>query len=175
MPKEVKLDKPTGKEVEPGEKVTAKVETNCGDFEIALDTERSPKTSSSFVHMAEEGLYDDTPFHRVVDGFVIQGGDPLGDGTGGPGYTVTEPPPSDAQYTKGVVAMAKSGVEPAGASGSQFFVVTGADAGLPPDYAILGEITGSDEAVQRIEAQAAGTADGPPAVPVVIERVTIER
>ena len=174
-PKDVKLDKPSGNEVKPGEKVTAKVETNCGDFEIALDTKGSPKTTSSFVHMVEEGLYDGTSFHRVVEDFVIQGGDPAADGTGGPGYSVTEAPPPNTEYTKGVVAMAKSGVEPPGTSGSQFFVVVGADAGLPADYAVLGEITGSDAAVERIAAQAVPGQDGPPAVPVVIDRITLER
>ena len=86
----------------------AAVETSCGTFEIALDTRGSPKTVSSFVHLAREGLYDDTIFHRIVPGFVIQGGDPLGTGRGGPGYSVDEVPPSDTVYTKGTVAMAKT-------------------------------------------------------------------
>ncbi len=160
--------------MKPGEKITATVATNCGDFQFALDTKNSPKTASSFVHMVDEGLYDGTPFHRVVDGFVIQGGDPAADGTGGPGYSVTEAPPADTAYTRGVVAMAKSGVEPAGTSGSQFFVVTGADAGLPADYAVLGELTGDEAAVDAIESQA-GSGDGPPVSPVVIEQITLER
>jgi len=123
-------------------------------------------------------VYDGTSFHRVVDGFVIQGGDPSGDGTGGPGYTVTEPPPDDTAYTEGVVAMAKTGVEPAGASGSQFFVVTAADAGLPPDYAVLGELAGGEETVKAIEALAdpeLGPSGGEPTMSVVIERITLER
>ncbi len=176
-PKQVKLKPPTEK-VKPGEEITATVETNCGDFQFELDTENSPRTAASFVQLVEEAVYDGTPFHRVVDGFVIQGGDPAADGTGGPGYSVTEEPPADAAYTRGVVAMAKTGVEPAGTSGSQFFVVTAADAGLPPDYAILGKLTGDEEAVDRIEAQAdpeLGPAGGEPAVPVVIERITLER
>lgn len=175
IPKELKLKKPSGNEVKPGEKIVATVETNCGDFEIALDTRGSPETAASFVHMVEEGLYTDTPFHRVVDGFVIQGGDPLGDGTGGPGYTTVEPPPPDTSYTKGVVAMAKTAVEPAGTAGSQFFVVVGADAGLPPDYAVLGEITGSDRAVENVESVALPGEDGPPKLPVVIEKITLDR
>jgi len=172
-PKQVKLKEPK-QQVKPGEEITATVETNCGDFQFVLDTKNSPKTASSFVHMVDEGLYDGTPFHRVVDGFVIQGGDPSADGTGGPGYSVTEAPADDTAYTRGVVAMAKSGVEPAGTSGSQFFVVTGADAGLPPDYAVLGELTGDEAAVDAIEAQA-GSGDGPPVAPVVIEQITLER
>jgi cyclophilin family peptidyl-prolyl cis-trans isomerase len=175
VPKQLKLKKPSGNEIEPGEKITATVSTNCGNFDIALDTKGSPKTAASFVHMVEEGLYEDTPFHRVAEGFVIQGGDPVGDGTGGPGYTTVEPPPPNTSYTNGVVAMAKSGIEPAGSSGSQFFVVTGADAGLPPDYAVLGEITGSAEAVANIESVGVSGEDGPPTVPVVIEDITLER
>ena len=172
-PKDVKLKEPT-EQVKPGEKITATVETNCGDFSFVLDTKNSPKTTSSFVHLVDEGLYDGTPFHRVESGFVIQGGDPAGDGTGGPGYSVVEEPPANTTYTRGTVAMAKTGLDPAGSSGSQFFVVTGADAGLPPDYAILGELTGDEEAVDRIDAQAFAEG-GPPVVPVTIERITLER
>ena len=177
-PKQVKQLKPPKERVAAGQEITAVVETNCGDFEIALDAKSSPKTVSSFVQLAEEGVYDGTSFHRVVDGFVIQGGDPSGDGTGGPGYTVTEPPPDDTAYTEGVVAMAKTGVEPAGASGSQFFVVTAADAGLPPDYAVLGELAGGEETVKAIEALAdpeLGPSGGEPTMSVVIERITLER
>jgi peptidyl-prolyl cis-trans isomerase B (cyclophilin B) len=174
-PSEVKL-KPPSRKVEPGERIGATVETNCGSFEIALDTKGSPKTASSFVHLVDEGAYDGTPFHRVVDGFVIQGGDPAADGTGGPGYSVVEPPPPDAAYTQGTVAMAKTSAEPDGTSGSQFFVVTAADAGLPPQYAILGEVSDGFRTVERIEALAdpdLGQAGGEPVIPVVIDRIAL--
>jgi cyclophilin family peptidyl-prolyl cis-trans isomerase len=153
----------------------AKVKTSCGDFEISLDSEGSPKTVASFAHMADEGVYDDTPFHRIVPDFVIQGGDPRGDGTGDAGYTVEEPPPPDAAYTDGVVAMAKTAAEPPGTSGSQFYVVTAADAGLPADYALLGEVSSGEETVDAI----AGLGDpasgqtGTPTRPVVIETITV--
>jgi len=176
-PKRVKL-KPPRRQVGPADEITATVETNCGDFEIALDRKVSPKTVSSFVQLVEERVYDGTPFHRVVDGFVIQGGDPAADGTGGPGYTITEEPPPDTSYTEGMVAMAKTGLEPAGASGSQFFVVVTADAALPPEYAVLGELSGGEETVERIESladPALGPEGGEPAVPVVIERITLDR
>lgn len=176
-PEQVKLKEPKP-QVEPGEKITATVQTNCGSFKFVLDTKEFPKTASSFVHLVEEGVYDGTPFHRVVDGFVIQGGDPAADGTGGPGYSVTEKPPADAEYTRGVVVMVKTGVEPAGTSGSQFFVVTAADAGLPADYAILGQLTGDEKAVDRIEALAdpdLGPEGGEPQIPVVIESITLSR
>jgi peptidyl-prolyl cis-trans isomerase B (cyclophilin B) len=147
------------------------VETSCGDFTITLDPALAPKTTASLVALAEDGFYDGTTFHRVVPGFVIQGGDPTGTGTGGPGYTTVDAPPSDTQYPKGVVAMAKSGAEPSGTSGSQFFVVTAPDAGLPPDYAVVGTVTEGMETVSAIEAL--GTGDGPPGKPVVIEKVTV--
>lgn len=157
--------------------VTAVVETSCGDFEIELDTAGSPRTTASFASLAEQGFYDGTPFHRVARDFVVQGGDPRGDGSGGPGYSVDEPPPPDTAYLRGLVAMAKTAAEPPGRSGSQFFVVTApADAGLPPEYAVLGRVIGGLEAVERIEQLGdPGGEDGPPAEPVVIERITIER
>lgn len=144
--------------------------TSCGSFTIRLDTKRQPKTAASFKSLVESGFYDGLGFHRVVPGFVIQGGDPTGQGSGGPGYSVEETPPSNAAYTRGVVAMAKTGDEPAGTSGSQFYIVTGADSGLPPDYAIVGEVTEGLDAVDRISAL--GVGDGPPSQPVVITKAT---
>ena len=111
---------------------------------------RRRRRAASFKSLADKGFYDNLTFHRVVPGFVIQGGDPNGDGSGGPGYTVEEAPPQDLQYTKGVVAMAKTGTEPAGTSGSQFFVVTADDAQLPPDYALLGKVTSGQDVVDKI-------------------------
>ena len=177
------VDAPTPKEEaasEPTDQLsgaaTAVVETSCGSFEIELDAAISPKTTSSFASLAEQGFYDGTPFNRIQRGFLIQGGDPLGDRTGGPGYTIDEPPPEDLAYLRGTVAMAKNEAEPPGRSGSQFFIVTAAaDAGLPPDYALLGMVTAGFDTVERIElAGDPSGADGAPVAPVVIERVTIE-
>lgn len=152
----------------------AVVVTNCGEFTIALDTARAPKTTSSFAGLVEQGLYDDTLIHRIEPGFVVQGGDPLGTGIGGPGYFVDEPPPSDLTYTRGTVAMAKTAAEPPGRSGSQFFIVTApADAGLPPDYALLGTVSEGFEAVERIESLVGP--DGQPAGAAVIESITLRR
>jgi cyclophilin family peptidyl-prolyl cis-trans isomerase len=159
--------------VKPGEAATAVVKTSCGTFEIALDTTRAPKTANSFAFLAEEGFYDDLTFHRIVPGFVIQGGDPEGTGTGGPGYSVDEKPPPNLSYTKGLVAMAKSGAEPPGRSGSQFYVVTAPDAGLPPEYALVGKVSEGYDTVARIEK--VPTVGEQPKQPVVIEEVTIER
>jgi peptidyl-prolyl cis-trans isomerase B (cyclophilin B) len=129
---------------------TVGVLTNFGRFDIRLNVQDSPCTTSSFAALVRKGFFDGTRFHRIVPGFVIQGGDPTATGKGGPGYTVRDVPPSDAAYTKGVVAMAKTQTEPPGTSGSQFFVVTGADAGLQPDYALLGVVTKGLRVVDRI-------------------------
>jgi cyclophilin family peptidyl-prolyl cis-trans isomerase len=148
------------------------MKTSCGSFTIRLDQKENPKTAASFASLVREDFYDGLTFHRVVPEFVIQGGDPAGNGSGGPGYSVEEAPPSDQAYTKGVVAMAKTGAEPPGTSGSQFFVVTGEDVGLPPEYAVAGEVT---EGIETVDAIAAlGTGDGPPSQTVVIESATLE-
>jgi peptidyl-prolyl cis-trans isomerase B (cyclophilin B) len=135
----------------------------------------SPKTAGSFASLVKKGFYDDLTFHRIAQDpashadFVIQGGDPLGNGQGGPGYSVTERPPGDAQYTRGVVAMAKTAVEPPGTSGSQFFIVTAEDAGLPPDYAIAGKVVKGESIVSRIAAVPADPQTEAPQAPVVIQ------
>ena len=171
--KDVKLSKPTLKPPPPNS--TATVDTSCGSFTIALAVDDAPKTVSSFIYMAQQGAYDDTAFNRIAPGFVIQGGDPTETQAGNAGYTVDEAPPDNITYSNGTVAMAKSGAEPPGRSGSQFFVVTApADAGLPPDYALLGHVQSGDDVVKRIES--VGTAsggDGPPKSPVAIHKITI--
>lgn len=170
-PKAVDPGRPRGR-LARGADVTVTLETNCGAIPIRLDTGRQPRTAASFAHLAREGVFDGLGFHRVVPGFVVQGGDPAGDGTGGPGYTIRETPPADAAYTRGVVAMAKTEIERPGTSGSQFFIVTAEDAQLPPDYAIVGEVTGDGmRVVDRIEA--VPTDGETPTEPVVIERATV--
>jgi cyclophilin family peptidyl-prolyl cis-trans isomerase len=124
--------------------------TNLGAFSFRLDVEDSPCTTSSFAALVRKRFFDGTRFHRIVPRFVIQGGDPTATGTGGPGYTVVDVPPANALYTEGVVAMAKSGNEPPGTAGSQFFVVTADNAGLQPEYAILGVVTKGLGVVERI-------------------------
>jgi len=147
-------------------------ETNCGPFTVTLDQTSAPRTAASLVELARSGFYDDTQFHRVVPGFVIQGGDPTGTGAGGPGYSTVDPPPPSTTYTRGVVAMAKAGQEAPGTSGSQFFVVTGGDIGLPPEYAVVGTVT--DGLANVLEIDGLGVGDGPPSIPVVVEKVTVE-
>ncbi|HUC06749.1 MAG TPA: peptidylprolyl isomerase [Solirubrobacterales bacterium] len=171
-PKKVSLEAPP-QTVKKGEELTAVVETSCGTFDIALDSSRAPKTVNSFVYLSDEGFYDGLGFHRIAPGFVIQGGDPLGTGVGGPGYSVTEKPPANLAYTKGVVAMAKSAADPPGRSGSQFYVVTAADAGLPPEYALVGKVDEGYDVVERINKL--GTPAEKPKQPVLIEKITIEK
>jgi peptidyl-prolyl cis-trans isomerase B (cyclophilin B) len=125
-------------------------QTNCGSFTVTLTPKTAPNTTASLVSLARRGFFTDTFFHRIVPGFVIQGGDPTGTGSGGPGYKTVDRPPRNARYTHGVVAMAKTGAEPPGTAGSQFFVVTAADAHLPADYAIVGRVTKGIGVVDRI-------------------------
>ena len=146
---------------------TLAFDTSCGTFVVTLDLDSAPATAASLVSLAKAGYYDDTIFHRIVPGFVIQGGDPTGGGSGGPGYETRDSVPQDAKYSHGVVAMAKTAAEPPGTAGSQFFVVTSADAGLPPDYAIVGKVTTGLDVVERIGKL--GDSSEQPTFPVVIQ------
>jgi cyclophilin family peptidyl-prolyl cis-trans isomerase len=150
---------------------TVDVLTNLGSFKIRLDVEDSPCTTSSFAALVQKKFFDGTRFHRIVPGFVIQGGDPTGTGRGGPGYTVVDVPPANSLYTEGVVAMAKSEVEPRGTAGSQFFIVTGANAGLAPDYAILGVVTKGLRVVEAIGKLGSPTTEKPTKKIVVLRMV----
>jgi cyclophilin family peptidyl-prolyl cis-trans isomerase len=147
--------------------------TNCGSFTIRLDVKTSPATTSSFASLARSGYFDHTIFHRIVPGFVIQGGDPTATGSGGPGYKTIDRPPASARYTHDVVAMAKTPAEPPGTSGSQFFVVTARDAQLPPDYALLGKVVNGLDIVDRIGKL--GDQNEQPTETVEIEKATVTR
>jgi peptidyl-prolyl cis-trans isomerase B (cyclophilin B) len=149
--------------------------TSCGDFSIRLDQKTSPQATASFAELARSGFFDDTIFHRIVPGFVIQGGDPTVSGSGGPGYSTRDRVPPGAAYEPGVVAMAKAGNEPPGTGGSQFFVVTGEGTGLTPDYALLGEVTKGMDVVQAIGelGDPASGGAGTPLQSVVIEKATV--
>jgi peptidyl-prolyl cis-trans isomerase B (cyclophilin B) len=151
------------------------VVTNCGSFTMQLDTKSAPNASASMVALAKSGFFNGTVFHRIVPGFVIQGGDPTGTGTSGPGYTTVDVPPASTRYTLGVVAMAKSGAEPPGTAGSQFFVVTAQDAQLPPDYAVLGTIVKGQATVDKIGqfGDPASGGQGVPTETVEIEKATV--
>jgi cyclophilin family peptidyl-prolyl cis-trans isomerase len=141
--------KPT-KPLDPAKTYEVNIQTNCGAFTIRLAVKTSPATTASFVSLVQKGYFNGTVFHRIVPGFIIQGGDPTASGGGGPGYTTVDAPPASTRYTLGVVAMAKTQTEASGTSGSQFFVVTAADAQLPPIYAVLGTISAGKDTVARI-------------------------
>ncbi len=147
----------------------ATLATSCGSFDITLDAKDAPNTTNNFVFLARSGFYDALTFHRAVPDFVIQGGDPDGDGSGGPGYefadeNITQP------YQQGSVAMANSGPD---TNGSQFFVCTGTqpNCGLTQDYNNFGMVTKGLEVARKIEAFSSG--DGPPDRPLYIKTVTI--
>ena len=129
--------------------VTATIDTSCGEFVIELDHADYPETVSSFVFLARQGFYDGQAFHRILADWVIQGGDPAGDGTGNPGYVIPDEfPPEDFVYVDGTVAMANAGKE---TTGSQFFIVLGDSARvLNPQYNVLGRVISGKETLARI-------------------------
>ena len=124
--------------------------TSCGSFTFRLDQAESPHATASIVSLVHYLYFDNTVFHRIWPGVLIQGGDPTGTGTGGPGYTTVDNVPRNAKYTLGVVAMAKTGAAQRGTAGGQFFVVTGKTTGLNPDYAIVGHVISGMDVVERI-------------------------
>ena len=146
------------------------METNCGSFTIRLDQEQSPNTAASFVSLVKDGFYDNTVFHRIVPGFVIQGGDPTATGSGGPWLLDDRHSRRPREVPHGVVAMAKTGAEAPGTAGSQFFIVTATDAGLPPDYAIVGTVADGLDVVDAIGEL--GGPDEQPTQVVEIEKAT---
>jgi peptidyl-prolyl cis-trans isomerase B (cyclophilin B) len=170
-PEDRHSEKPT-RALDPSKTYRITFVTSCGDFTVQLAVKTSPHASASFVSLARTGYFDHTVFHRIVPGFIIQGGDPTASGGGGPGYTTVDPPPGSAAYTRGVVATAKTQTEARGTSGSQFFVVTAADAGLPPDYAILGKVVAGLDVVERIGRLGDQATEQPTQV-VEIERTTV--
>jgi peptidyl-prolyl cis-trans isomerase B (cyclophilin B) len=163
------------KGLDPAKTYTVVLETTCGSFTIRLDQKTSPQATASFASLARNGFFDDTIFHRIVPGFVIQGGDPTARGDGGPGYSTRDKVPANAAYTPGVVAMAKAGNEPAGTAGSQFFVVTAPGTQLTPDYALLGRVTAGMKVVRAIGelGDPASGGAGTPLQSVVIEKATV--
>jgi cyclophilin family peptidyl-prolyl cis-trans isomerase len=169
---------PTGK-LDPKKTYTAVMSTSCGDITIALDVKNAPKGANNFVFLARQGFYDGLTFHRAVKGFVVQGGDPAGTGSGSPGYEVVTELPKDG-YPLGTLAYAKTGSAPAGSAGSQFFIVTGnRPASLEQkqngsyQYGVFGHITKGIEVAQKMESFAPASGDGPPTRPLYIFKVTI--
>jgi cyclophilin family peptidyl-prolyl cis-trans isomerase len=148
---------------------TATMVTSKGTMEILLDALGAPVTVNSFVYLARWHYYDGIIFHRVIPGFVLQGGDPTGKGTGGPGYRFNDELPKPGRYELGSLAMANSGPH---TNGSQFFVISGPDGvRLPPLYALFGKVVKGLDVIEAINA--VGSSQGTPRERVVIESVTI--
>ena len=149
---------------------TADLKTSEGDIQIALDAKQAPVTVNNFVFLANQGFYDGGTFHRVIPGFMIQGGDPEGTGMGGPGYTFEDELPKAGQYKIGSVAMANAGPS---TNGSQFFIIVGQQGvQLPPAYSLFGKVTKGQDVADKISTMAAPGTETPDP-PVTIGKVTI--
>ena len=150
----------------------AKLTTSEGEIIINLNTKETPITANNFVYLSEKGFYNNTIFHRVIEGFMIQGGDPLGNGTGGPGYRFDDEP-FNGEYLRGVVAMANAGPN---TNGSQFFIMH-KDYSLPKNYVIFGEVIEGLNTVDKIATAAVQLSrsgeDSSPVEPIIIEKVEI--
>ena len=168
-PQQRKFDQEPPMVIDPAKRYVATMVTSHGTMVIALDALAAPKTVNSFVFLARYHYYDGVIFHRIIPGFVLQGGDPTGTGTGGPGYKYADELPSAGKYQVGSMAMANAGPN---TNGSQFLVISGPDgAGLPPLYSHFGAVVSGGEVVTTINA--VGTPSGKPKERVVIESVTI--
>lgn len=152
---------------------TAVLETSEGTITVDLLEDKTPNTVNNFVALARRGYYDGTTFHRVIEGFMIQGGDPKGDGTGGPGYTFDDEP-FEGEYTRGTLAMANAGPN---TNGSQFFIMHEDSPSLPKDYVIFGTVTAGLNVVDAIAtAPVSANMSGEkskPVTPVIVNTVTI--
>jgi len=155
--------------IDPAKRYTATMATTKGTMVIALDPQGAPRTVNNFVFLARYHYFDGIVFHRVIPGFVLQGGDPTGTGRGGPGYTFADELPAPGRYELGSLAMANAGPD---TNGSQFFVISGPDGvRLPPSYSLFGKVVSGLETVAAIDA--VGSRSGKPSETVTIESVTI--
>jgi cyclophilin family peptidyl-prolyl cis-trans isomerase len=168
-PKRQRFDSPPPMCLDPARRYTAQMVTSKGSMTIALDPIAAPKTVNNFVVLARYHYFDGIVFHRVIPGFMLQGGDPQGTGTGGPGYRFADELPKAGRYELGSLAMANSGPD---TNGSQFFVISGPQGmRLPPSYSLFGKVVSGLDAVAAIDA--IGSSSGKPKERVVIESVTI--
>jgi cyclophilin family peptidyl-prolyl cis-trans isomerase len=155
--------------IDPSKRYSAEVTTSKGSMVIALDSAAAPKTVNNFVFLARWHYYDGIVFHRIIPGFMCQGGDPEGSGRGGPGYRFEDELPAPGRYEIGSLAMANAGPN---TNGSQFFIVSGPDGcALPPNYSLFGKVVDGLDVVKAIES--VGSRSGAPSEDVVIESVTI--
>jgi peptidylprolyl isomerase/peptidyl-prolyl cis-trans isomerase B (cyclophilin B) len=168
-PKRQRFDGPPPMCIDPAATYTATMVTSKGTMTISLDPGSAPATVNNFVFLARYHYFDGVTFHRVIPGFVLQGGDPEGTGMGGPGYRFADELPRPGRYEVGSLAMANAGPN---TNGSQFFVISGpAGMRLPPQYSLFGKVVAGLDVVATIDAL--GSASGKPKERVTIESVTV--
>jgi peptidylprolyl isomerase len=169
-PQQRKFDEEPDLLIDPDKRYVATMVTSHGTMVIALDPLAAPRAVNSFVFLARYHYFDGIVFHRIIPGFVLQGGDPTGSGSGGPGYRFEDELPAAGRYAVGSLAMANAGPN---TNGSQFFVISGPDGvRLPPLYSYFGEVVSGLDVVEKIDK--VGSRSGTPKERVVIESVTIE-
>jgi peptidylprolyl isomerase len=167
---------PPEMKIDPSKTYNATIKTSLGDVKVQLLAKESPATVNNFVFLARDGFYDNVKFHRVIKGFMIQTGDPQGNGTGGPGYRFKDEldAAKSKGYKQGTVAMANAGPN---TNGSQFFIMD-ADRPLPPNYSVFGQVTEGIDVVNKIASVPVGMSPGgensSPAQDVRIQSVTID-
>ena len=170
-PKTQKFREPPELGIDPTKRYTAEMDTSLGTMTIALDAASAPKTVNNFVFLARQGFYDGVIFHRIIQGFMCQGGDPEGSGRGGPGYRFEDELPKPGRYEIGSVAMANAGPN---TNGSQFFLISGpSGVQLPPHYSLFGKIVKGLDVLDAMQRVATDRSDRPHE-DVVINSVTID-
>ncbi len=168
-PQKRRFNQPPPMCIDPARRYTATMVTSKGTMTIALDPAAAPKTVNNFVFLARYHYFDGVTFHRIIPGFVLQGGDPEGTGRGGPGYRFADELPRPGRYEVGSLAMANAGPN---TNGSQFFIISGPDGmRLPPQYSLFGKVVSGLDVVAAIDS--VGTRSGSPKEKVTIESVTI--
>jgi peptidylprolyl isomerase len=168
-PQRRKFDTEPPMAIEADKRYTATMVTSKGTLTISLDHAAAPRAVNSFVFLARYHYFDGIDFHRIIPGFVVQGGDPTGSGSGGPGYRFADELPAAGRYEVGSLAMANAGPD---TNGSQFFIISGSDGvRLPPSYSLFGKVVSGLDVVAALDA--AGTRSGKPGEKVTIESVTI--
>ena len=169
-PRKQQFSSPPALGIDPQKRYTATLDTSLGEIVIALDALKAPQTVNNFVFLAAHHYYDGVIFHRIISGFMCQGGDPTGTGRGGPGYKFADELPKAGQYQIGSVAMANAGPN---TNGSQFFLISGADGvRLPPQYSLFGQIVKGLDVLDQMQGVKTGAGDKP-VQDVVINSVTI--
>ncbi len=172
MPNQYSSPPPTG--IDPAKTYTAAMDTSAGVITLELFAADAPLTVNNFVFLARDGFYENNQFHRVIKDFMIQGGCPKGDGTGGPGYRFQDEPVTRS-YVKGTLAMANAGPN---TNGSQFFIVHGDNVGLPPNYTIFGMLTGGEDVLDALAGSPVSRGrGGEPSTPnqrLAINNITID-